>query len=115
MVGSVPDVLKAMYTMDFSTGNLLAIEKSLPEDEEHKLGFDEWHQAWGHLLELIKTHLPHIHDHWRCHFERIVNTPTQAYQWDTWRLYDIELRKQSVHKGIDPGIFSKSVWDFAES
>ena len=41
-----------------STGRILATPKPLSDDGELDLTFDEWHQAWRRLLELIKAFLP---------------------------------------------------------
>lgn len=91
------------------------IEKTLPDEEEYKITFDEWQQAWGRLLHLLETHLTTIYASWNTHFERILYHPTCTAKWDTWCIYDIELRKQALHTGIDPRVHSREIWVLADS
>ena len=39
-------------------GHILTNLKPLSDDSELNLTFNEWHQAWQHLLDLIKSYLP---------------------------------------------------------
>ncbi|KAJ3559983.1 hypothetical protein NP233_g11129 [Leucocoprinus birnbaumii] len=109
MLGRTPMALTDGMSLDKSTGLIVHVEKMLPAEEEYKIDFDEWQQAWRRLLDLIETYIPDILPPWKHHYERILNALTHASQWDTWRRYDIELRRQSTHKGIDPQVFSHAL------
>ena len=54
MASSSQDLL----TIDNATSCILTTTKPLSDDGELDLTFDEWHQAWQRLLDLIKEFIP---------------------------------------------------------
>ena len=76
--------------------------------------FEEWHQAWRRLLPLIKEFLPDDYDAWYSHFLTIRDKETLTDCWRLWLAYDTEIRRRSVHEGIDPAVHHISVWNDLE-
>lgn len=108
--GTDIDLHSQGFTIDKRGGNLLTIEKPLNEAEEYHLTFEEWHQAWPRLLELIEEYQPNILFPWKSHFNRIVSAHDRSSNWNTWIQYDIQIRKQSLHEPIDPSIYHAQIW-----
>ncbi|XP_006455499.1 hypothetical protein AGABI2DRAFT_121418 [Agaricus bisporus var. bisporus H97] len=99
---------------------IIRVEVPLDDTEEHNLSFEDWHGAWVRFLDLLRSYHPTLHGPWKIHFDRICFAPDRSSSWSTWLAYDISLRKQSVHDGIDPKIFHRSHWyliatDFAKN
>ena len=60
-----------ILSFDPSTGQVIATSKVLHDNGELELTFDEWHQAWRRLLDLIKTFVPREFLLWEIHYSRI--------------------------------------------
>jgi hypothetical protein len=110
-VTSSQDIL----TIDSSTGRLLTSSKPLQDDGELDLSFDEWHQAWRRLLDLIKTHLPEEFLMWEVHYLYILNNHNRAELWSLYLAYDAEIRRRSTQLSIDPSQFSIGIWNDLET
>jgi hypothetical protein len=100
-------------SIDEASGQIVTTSKPLSDAGELDLTFEEWHQAWRRLLPLIKEFLPDDYDAWNSHFLTIRDKETLT---DCWRLlaYDTEIRRRSVHEGIDPAMHHISVWNDLE-
>lgn len=92
------------------SGVLVSTEQPLSDTNEEKLSFEDWHKAWQRFLSLIQRYIPKIYDPWRIHFERIRDAPDNQSRWQTWLEYDISLRKNSIHEGLDPAMFDRALW-----
>jgi hypothetical protein len=103
-----------ILTIDEVTGQIQTTSKSLADEGELDLTFDEWHQAWRRLLELIKTYLPQEFPLWETHYSFILNNENRAEMWPLYLAYDAEIRKKSVYLPIDPSAFSIGVWNDLE-
>lgn len=103
------------FAIDHNSGTLLTVEKPLNDIDEHKITFDEWQQAWPRFLELLQTYLPGIHPPWKSHYEMILTAPNRASDWDTWRDYDIHIRKLSLHTPVDPSSLQSRIWQHIET
>ena len=75
----------------------------------------EWHQAWRHLLELIRTFLPDDFHAWEVHYTFILNRENHAELWPVYLTYDAEICKRTAHFPIDPSVFSLSIWNDLEA
>ena len=104
-----------VLTIDNTTGQLLTSSKPLSDDGELDLSFDEWHQAWRRLLDLIKAYLPDEFPMWEIHYSFILNNHNRAELWPLYLAYDAEIRKRSVQLPIDPSQFSIGIWNDLES
>ena len=69
LTGSTQDIL----TFDSSSGQVTTTSKPLNEHGELDLTFDEWHQAWRRLLDLIRDYLPQEFPMWESHYSFILN------------------------------------------
>jgi hypothetical protein len=76
--------------------------------------FDEWHQAWQRLLDLIKTYFPDEFLMWEVHYNFILNNESRAESWPLYLAYDVEIRRRSTQQGIDPSVFSIGIWNDLE-
>ena len=108
-------VAQDVLTIDNTTGQLLTSSKPLSDDRELDLSFDEWHQAWRRLLDLIKAYLPDEFSMWEIHYSFILNNHNQAELWPLYLDYDAEIRKRSVQLPIDPSQFYIGIWNDLES
>jgi hypothetical protein len=90
---SLANSAQDLLTIDGSSGRVLTTAKPLSDDGELNLTFDEWHQAWRRLLDLIKSYLPADLDAWTTHFSFILNNDNRAEQWPLYLAYDAEIRK----------------------
>ena len=93
---------------DNSTGQIQTSSKSLSDDGELDLTFDEWHQAWRHLLDLIRTYIPKEFLMWEIHYSYILNNKNCAEMWP-------EIRKRAIQSPVDPSVFSIGVWNDLEA
>lgn len=110
-VSSSQDIL----TIDNASGRILTTAKPLPDDGELELSFDEWHQAWRRLLELIRTFLPEEILMWESHYFYILNKENRAEMWPLYLAYDAEIRRRATQTGIDPSAFSLGIWNDLEA
>ncbi|KAJ7128281.1 hypothetical protein C8R46DRAFT_824588, partial [Mycena filopes] len=102
--------LNDMFTMDSSSGSIFSVAKELPVDNELELTFDEWFQAWGRLLQLIKSYVPEEHAVWLAHHERIMHFPSRSADWDLLLDYDSQIRRRALNEDFDPSVFQDDVW-----
>ena len=104
-----------ILTIDNSTGRILATPKPLSNDGELDLTFDEWHQAWRRLLDLIKEFIPSEFLLWEIHYSSILNNVNRAELWPLYLAYDAEIRRRATQLPIDPSIFSVGIWNDLEA
>lgn len=100
--------------LTIENGRISTTNKSLSDDGELDLTFDEWHQAWRRLLELIKAHVTEELPSWQAHYSFILNNDNRAELWPLFLAYDVELRKRSTQSGLDPSQFSIGIWNDLE-
>jgi hypothetical protein len=110
-VSSATDIL----SFDPATGQVTTTSKSLLENGELDLTFDEWHQAWRRLLDLIQTFLPEEFLLWEKHFLYILNSENRAELWLLYLAYDTEIRRRATQYPIDPSLFSIGIWNDLEA
>ena len=103
-----------VLTIDNATGTIQTSSTSLANEGELDLTFDEWHQAWRRLLDLIRNFLPHEYPLWEIHYSFILNNENRAKLWPIYLAYDAEIRKRAVQTGIDPSQFSIAIWNDLE-
>ena len=103
-----------ILSFDSSTGQVIATSRVLHDNGELELTFDEWHQAWRRLLELIRTFIPREFLVWEVHYSRILNSENRAELWPLYLAYDAEIRKRATQTGIDPSQFSIGIWNDLE-
>ena len=104
-----------ILTIDNVTGQIQTSSKPLTDDGELDLTFDEWHQAWRRLLELIRTFVPTESLMWEIHYSYILNNENRAEMWPLYLAYDAEIRKRATQLPIDPSVFSIGIWNDLES
>ena len=95
--------------IDPLTVTIHTTSSSLSDDREIDLTFDEWHQAWHQLLDLIRTFVLHDFLAWEVHYSFIANSENQAELWPLYLAYDTEIRRRTTHFPIDPSKFSISI------
>ena len=103
-----------ILSFDPSTGQVISTSKILHDNGELEMSFDEWHQAWRRLLELINTHIPKEYPLWEIHYSRIMNSENRAELWPLYLAYDAEIRKRTTQYPIDPSAFSIGIWNDLE-
>jgi hypothetical protein len=108
--GNSMKVQNKNFEFDQQLGHLIPAEQPLNKMSEDRLTFEDWHAGGHHFLELIDCYIPHIHKYWKTHFECIWDAPDLLSNWPTWLAYDITLRKQSLHNGINPATFHQDLW-----
>jgi hypothetical protein len=86
--------------------HILTNTKPVSDDGELDLTFDEWHQAWRHLLNLIKSYISKEFLLWEVHYLSILNHDNQAEMWPLFLTYDTEICERSTHLPINPSKFS---------
>jgi hypothetical protein len=96
-------------------GHILTSLKPLSDDGELDLTFNEWHQAWRRLLDLIKSYIPEEFLSWEVHYLFILNHNNWAEMWPLFLAYDAEICKRSTHLPIDPSKFSIGIWNDLET
>lgn len=104
-----------ILSFDPITGQVTTTSKTLNDSGELELTFDEWHQAWRRLLELIKSYLPEELLAWEVHYSFILNNENRAEMWPLYLAYDAEIRKRSTMSSIDPAQFSIGIWNDLEA
>ena len=104
-----------ILSYDSATGQVITTSKVLNDNGELDLTFDEWHQAWRRLLELIKAFLPQEFLAWEVHYLFILNNENRAESWPLFLAYDAEIRKRATQTGIDPSQFSIGIWNDLEA
>jgi hypothetical protein len=104
-----------LLTIDESNGRITSTAKPLSDDGELDITFDEWHQAWRRLHDLIGTFLPDEAEMWQAHYSFILNNDNRAEMWPLYLAYDIEIRKRATQFPIDPSQFSIGIWNDLES
>jgi hypothetical protein len=103
-----------LLTIDSVTGRIQTSSKPLSDFGELDMTFDEWHQAWRRLLDLIRTFLPQEFLMWEKHYSRILNSENRAEMWPLYLAYDAEIRRRSTQLPIDPSLFSIGIWNDLE-
>ena len=109
--GSTQDVL----TFDSTSGQVMTTSKPLSDFGELDLTFDEWHQAWRRLLDLIRDHLPEEFLMWEAHYSFILNSENRSEMWPLYVSYDTEIRKRATRFAIDPSKFAIGIWNDLET
>ena len=104
-----------ILSIDPSTGQVITTSRVLHDNGELELTFDEWHQAWRRLLDLIKTHIPKEYLLWEVHYSRIMNSENRSELWPLYLAYDAEIRKRTTQFPIDPSVFSIGIWNDLET
>ena len=104
-----------ILTIDNTTGRILTTSNPLSDKGELNLTFDEWHQAWRRLLDLIKTFLPEDFDAWKTHYTYILEIDNRAELWPLYLAYDAEIRRRTTQLPIDPAEFSIGIWNDLET
>jgi hypothetical protein len=103
-----------ILTVDSITGQIHTSTTPFSDDGELELTFDEWHQAWRRLLDLIRSYFPDEFLMWEIHYSFILNNENRAELWPVYLAYDVEIRKRSTQSGIDPSKFSIGIWNDLE-
>ena len=101
-------------SIDPVTGTIHTVSSSLSDDGELDLTFDEWHQAWRRLLDLIRSFVPHDFLAWEVHYSFIANSENRAELWPLYLAYDAEIRRRTTRHPIDPSQFSIGIWNDLE-
>jgi hypothetical protein len=104
-----------LLSYDPVTGKVVTTSKVLHDNGELELTFDEWHQAWQHLLDLIKTYLPEEFLLWEIHYLFILNSENRAELWPLYLAYDADIRRRTTVSSIDPSQFSIGIWNNLEA
>jgi hypothetical protein len=104
-----------LLTIDGATGRIQSSSRPLSDVGELDLTFDEWHQAWRRLLDLIKTFLPTEFLLWEIHYSYILNNENRAELWPLYLAYDAEIRRRATQLPIDPSVFSIGIWNDLEA
>ncbi|KAJ7433347.1 hypothetical protein FB451DRAFT_1064480, partial [Mycena latifolia] len=107
--------LNELYTLDGTHGGVVSVPKDLPSAPELDLTFAEWFQAWGRLLELIRTYFRSEFPLWEQHYNRILHRPNKEENWALCVAYDAEVRRRSCTSGLDPSVFHLELWNELES
>jgi hypothetical protein len=111
LLNSSQDIL----SYDPATGQVVTTSRTLSDNGELDLTFDEWHQAWRRLLELIKTFLPQEFLMWEIHYQFILNSENRSEMWPLYLAYDAEIRRRATQTSIDPSVFSIGIWNDLEA
>ena len=101
-------------TIDPLTGTIHTTSSSLSDDGELDLTFDEWHQAWRRLLDLIRSFVPRDFLAWEVHYSFIANSENRAELWPLYLAYDTEICRRTTRFLIDPSKFSIGIWNDLE-
>jgi hypothetical protein len=92
-------------------GQLTTKSKSLSPVSKLDMSFDEWHQAWQHLLKLIEQYHADELPLWQTHYSSIMVNETQGEDWPLWLAYDMEVRHCSVTTPLNPSKFQQRLFD----
>jgi hypothetical protein len=109
------NALQDLLSYDPATGKVVTTSKALHDNGELELTFDEWHQAWRRLLDLIKTYLPEEELLWEIHYLFILNSENRAELWPLYLAYDADIRRRTTVSPIDPSQFSIGIWNDLEA
>lgn len=112
---STANAAQEYVTYDQASGLMVTNPKTLSDQGELELTFDEWHQAWRRLLELIKVYIPQDFLAWEVHFAFILNSENRAELWPLYLAYDAEIRRRTTRYSIDPSVFSIGIWNDLET
>ena len=104
-----------ILSFDSATGQVITTSRVLHDNGELEMDFNEWHQAWRRLLELINTFIPREYNVWEIHYSRILNSENRAELWPLYLAYDAEIRKRTTQLPIDPSAFSIGIWNDLEN
>jgi hypothetical protein len=104
-----------VLSYDPTTGQVVTTSRTLSDHGELDLTFDEWHQAWRRLLDLIKSFLPQEFLMWEVHYQFILNSDNRSEMWPLYLAYDAEIRKRATQTSIDPSVFSIGIWNDLEA
>lgn len=104
-----------ILSFDPKAGQVTTTSKTLSDNGELNLTFDEWHQAWRRLLELIKLYMEDEYPLWVIHYNFILNSENRAEMWPLYLAYDAEIRKRTTQYSIDPSVFSIGIWNDLEA
>ena len=77
-MGASINSLQDYVTVDDSSGRFVSTARPLSTDGELDLSFNEWHQAWQRLLDLLSRYLPQEHHFWLIHYEFILHKVNRA-------------------------------------
>lgn len=80
-----------------------------PKDEA-AMNFQEWLQAWNHLLELIDLYLPRATPAWELHWKMIWQHRERDTRWHCLMQYCIAVRKAAVKMNMNPGVWQAKIW-----
>ena len=111
LVNSSHDIM----SFDPTTGQVITTSKTLNDQGELELTFDEWHQAWRRLLSLVEEFFPEELYMWTKHYTFILDSTNRAELWPLYVAYDVEIRKKATQSSIDPSIFALGVWNDLEA
>jgi hypothetical protein len=111
---SIANSTQDIMSFDPVTGQVITTSKTLSDQGELELSFDEWFQAWRRLLDLIKTFFPEESVLWEIHHAFILNSANRAELWPLYLAYDADIRRRATQSSIDPSIFSLGVWNDLE-
>lgn len=103
--GTAPGVLQDLLIVDGESGHITSTPKPLSCEGELTLTFDEWHQAWRRLLQLIKEFLPTEHPLWFHHYSWILNKENRTELWSLYLTYDTAICQRCTHFDTDPSHF----------
>ena len=104
-----------VLTFDSASGQVMTASKPLSDFGELDLTFDEWHQGWRRLLDLIRDHLPQELLMWEAHYSFILNSENRSEMWPLYVAYDTEIRKRATRLAIDPSKFAIGIWNDLET
>ncbi|KAF8815626.1 hypothetical protein BYT27DRAFT_7297117 [Phlegmacium glaucopus] len=107
--------LHDLLTVNDTDSHITTSSKSLSDEGELDLTFDEWHQAWRRLLDLIKSFLPDEYAMWQTHFLYILDNHNRAELWPVFLAYNVEIRRRATQLDIDPSQFSIGIWNDLEA
>ena len=94
MTSSTQDLLM------LDNGYILTTPQPLLDKGELDLTFDEWHQAWQQLLDLIQFYLPAEFILWEVHYFFIFNNNC-AEMWPLFLAYNTEFHEKSTQLPIN--------------
>lgn len=106
---SASKAVRELYTVDETSGRVITTSKPLADDGELQLPFDEWHQAWRRLLNLIREYLPEEFGAWETHYRTIRDKENRSRQWKLWLAYDIEIRRRATYFPFDVSIIQNEI------
>ena len=103
------------YLLTIDNGQILTTSKPLSDEGELDLTFDEWHQAWCQLLNLIRAYIPEEFLLWKVHYNFILNNDNKAEFWPLYLAYDTKICKRATQLPINPSKLSISIWNDLET